>query len=726
MQEICNEFHTKVLWTLEDYEEVPLPMPHYDTVAIVDKELPEAEDIRKRERVEMLNARICCWLKYRVRRLRKHLQTCLYLRKDPYAILLAQLSNVHAPPKARQAYQQFMVEEYHPTIAPVVHQRWVQETGQGSNLQPAKSPDASFRAQVTRELFAALSPQEQEAYSVKAKEEAATAHAKYQEEFMKAPSKSPESRQECINRLGDFLAPILQGIEERTGLHSMVLFGGPQPNMGGELQALYVSYGRAKGMGHFPDWAGGRWERVLELMTEYCWDAFNSAASDSGSDSEMDSNCDSDDTDAGAKKARKERHAAKKAAPTARKATPAAKGVLTSKGVSTSKKPTVAGKGKGKAKSAGGRREGRRGEEGEEISDADADEWEDEDEDMDEDKEDKNDNEQEEGEGMAARKRKRKKGQEEGSASKRKHREAAGATLMQKSGQLAAGAASGAAPGASDVGAGGDGNGEEEGGGSGIDIDQPETPTPSADDRAAAAVTVQPLSASTLMVMGPAPITGEPLHGADVGAPPPSSTTLHTLQLPPPPRTGDKEVPPSVEVVVPSDAPTWLQELIKNLSEVDLGCYFVSVLAALIRLEVVAGFEVADGERQRMPSTKKSGHPTVISTWIKGGRGAKTKTMPAVDNIDKFVKEWDFWWDAVQPGRRQRGDDRRWNIDDVYRKEWGALDCSGANRCLSAVVGLYFWGVAVKAAGSATQVARWDHAVQDVVWVLEGLRLLYK
>ncbi|KAJ7041936.1 hypothetical protein C8F04DRAFT_946413 [Mycena alexandri] len=188
----------------------------------------------------------------------------------------------------------------------------------------------------------------------------------------------------------------------------------------------------------------------------------------------------------------------------------------------------------------------------------------------------------------------------------------------------------------------------------------------------------------------------------------------------------DEEVLPSVGVVVPSDAPNWLQESIKSLSEVDLGCHFASVLAALIRLEAAAGFEVADAERQRMPSTKKSGRPMVISTWIKGGRGAKSKTLPVVENIEKFVKEWDLWWDAVQPAWRRRGDDGRWRVDEVYGKEWGALDCSGANGCLSAVAGLYFWGVAVKATGSAAQTARWDHAVQDVVWVLEGLRLLYK
>ncbi|KAJ7024607.1 hypothetical protein C8F04DRAFT_1239575 [Mycena alexandri] len=194
---------------------------------------------------------------------------------------------------------------------------------------------------------------------------------------------------------------------------------------------------------------------------------------------------------------------------------------------------------------------------------------------------------------------------------------------------------------------------------------------------------------------------------------------------PPPPRTEEEETLPSVEVVVPANAPSWLQESIKDLSKVDLGCHFGSVLVALIQLEGAAGFEVDEAERQQMPVGKRAGRPAVISAWIKGSRGTKTKTPPIVEDIDKFVKEWDFWWDAVQPQWRQRDNNGRWHVDEFYRQEWGALDCSGANGCLSAVAGLYFWGVAAKA-GSEAQMARWDHAVQDVVWVPQGLRLLYK
>jgi hypothetical protein len=40
----------------------------------------------------------------------------------------------------------------------------------------------------------------------------------------------------CIDAAGDFLAPILRGLEECTGLHLLVLMGGPMPKYGGELR----------------------------------------------------------------------------------------------------------------------------------------------------------------------------------------------------------------------------------------------------------------------------------------------------------------------------------------------------------------------------------------------------------------------------------------------------------------------------------------------------------
>jgi hypothetical protein len=42
----------------------------------------------------------------------------------------------------------------------------------------------------------------------------------------------------CIDALGSFMTPILRGVQEYTGLHSVVLFGGPIPRYGGELRTV--------------------------------------------------------------------------------------------------------------------------------------------------------------------------------------------------------------------------------------------------------------------------------------------------------------------------------------------------------------------------------------------------------------------------------------------------------------------------------------------------------
>ncbi|KAJ7018725.1 hypothetical protein C8F04DRAFT_1277241 [Mycena alexandri] len=114
-QRVCNEFHAKISWELLDHEEPNLPLPEYDPLAPVDDDDEENADtqvVAKRERIEILNKRIRNWFKYRVRKLRKFLQTKLDPRKDPWAILLAKLSGFLAPPKARQAYQQYYHEHH--------------------------------------------------------------------------------------------------------------------------------------------------------------------------------------------------------------------------------------------------------------------------------------------------------------------------------------------------------------------------------------------------------------------------------------------------------------------------------------------------------------------------------------------------------------------------------------------------------------------------------------
>ncbi|KAJ7613329.1 hypothetical protein DFH06DRAFT_1146985, partial [Mycena polygramma] len=281
LRAICNEFHARIPWRLGDHEEPELPLPAYDPKKPQPPEtLDDEEAKRKRARIKVLD-------EVSVNSAGGKLDP----RKDPWAILLAKLSGLNNPPKARQAYQQFMREAYDSDIAPLVAERWAAESSDGSNVQTKKSPDAAFRSKIAREVFGSLTDAEREAYGARAKEEARAARATYDAGLNNPPSKAPEEKQKCIDAVGNFLAPILQGILERTGLHSVVLMGGPIPT---EEECAEAA---------LPDVL----TQAKYTMDDPRSDEDNdSEVSDSESDSSSDSNADSDD-DAPAKRKRRER-----------------------------------------------------------------------------------------------------------------------------------------------------------------------------------------------------------------------------------------------------------------------------------------------------------------------------------------------------------------------------------------------------------------------------------
>ncbi|KAJ7887137.1 hypothetical protein B0H13DRAFT_2342502 [Mycena leptocephala] len=272
-----GEFHSRVDWRLEDHEEPELKP--YDPKELVElAQLSDDEEILKRQRVKLLNGRIRRWFTYRIRR-RRNLASGLDPRKDPFAILLTKLTGLTAPPKARQAYQQFMQESYADKIAPVVSERWVAAR---ENNEPGtagrKEPKAGFRANVAREVFGALPVDEKAAIAQRAKDEAASAKATYKAALKSPPSNKPEDRQRCIDALPDLLEPILRGIQECTGLHSMVIVGGPIPKFGGDLRTVHISVGRNKAAApvHCTQWEKDRFKQhVVKYMVDYLGTAFS-------------------------------------------------------------------------------------------------------------------------------------------------------------------------------------------------------------------------------------------------------------------------------------------------------------------------------------------------------------------------------------------------------------------------------------------------------------------
>ncbi|KAK6974864.1 hypothetical protein R3P38DRAFT_2419844, partial [Favolaschia claudopus] len=322
LKKICREFHARVDWRTKDHEEPMLS--EWDPAAIATEEqLSEDDEAAKRARIEELNKRIRRWFMYRLKKLRKSQRTGKDIdpRRDPYSVLMANLSGVTSPPKALQAYQQFMRESYEEKVAPVVAQRWEQERLENSKVsERTKEPKAGFRAEVAREVFAQLSDDERKAIGDRAKKEAAVAKAAYVDMLKGPPSQSPEARQRCIENVPDFMGPILQGLHTHTGLHATLIMGGPMPEFGGEIRTLHVSYGRnLTTLGpHWPQWDKNRFGEVTKFMTEYLHTAYtpqqcaqsalntapdlsgasytiNDAPDDNNSDSSSDS--DSSDTD---------------------------------------------------------------------------------------------------------------------------------------------------------------------------------------------------------------------------------------------------------------------------------------------------------------------------------------------------------------------------------------------------------------------------------------------
>ncbi|KAJ7740407.1 hypothetical protein B0H14DRAFT_2638076 [Mycena olivaceomarginata] len=207
LKTVYNEFHIHISWKLPDHEE------EWDPSAIVAPEqLSEDNERRKHECIKLLNA-----------------VTGLEPTKYPFAVLLAKLSGLSAPPKTQQAFQQYMRECYNNSIAPVVAEQWMEEHSKNSAIaEQTREPKAGFLAQ--------------KVFGDRVKKQAAEAKAAYVSTLNSPPPATPEEHQKCIANLHNFVGPILQGIHGYTGVHAILIVGGLMPGQGGELSTLqYIS-----------------------------------------------------------------------------------------------------------------------------------------------------------------------------------------------------------------------------------------------------------------------------------------------------------------------------------------------------------------------------------------------------------------------------------------------------------------------------------------------------
>jgi hypothetical protein len=83
-------------------------------------------------------------------------------------------------------------------LAKVVDERWKEKGINADGSANTKRPNAPFRAEVAREIFAEMTPEDREGYQRRAVEEAAAARAEYKKEMEKGPSNDPEARQRYV------------------------------------------------------------------------------------------------------------------------------------------------------------------------------------------------------------------------------------------------------------------------------------------------------------------------------------------------------------------------------------------------------------------------------------------------------------------------------------------------------------------------------------------------
>jgi hypothetical protein len=127
------------------------------------------------------------------------------MNKGPWCNLLTQVAGgTVKPPKARQAWQQFMTENG-TTVSEAVAERWEvrkaellkaqeKDCAEGKPVKEIKQ-GMGFRSEVARSLFVELPEEEKQLVKERAVEEARLAREKHAEDLKKPPSKEPQDRQ---------------------------------------------------------------------------------------------------------------------------------------------------------------------------------------------------------------------------------------------------------------------------------------------------------------------------------------------------------------------------------------------------------------------------------------------------------------------------------------------------------------------------------------------------
>ncbi|KAJ7058865.1 hypothetical protein C8F01DRAFT_1147396 [Mycena amicta] len=161
---------------------------------------------------------------------------------------------------------------------------------------------------------------------------------------------------------------------------------------------------------------------------------------------------------------------------------------------------------------------------------------------------------------------------------------------------------------------------------------------------------------------------------------------------------------------------SWLLNVLDEIGGVPLGDEFVALARALVETE--REYEYRNGLGRLATKSR----PQQVADWIQNYRKA-TPTKCAVRNVTTFSTQWWAWWRANQPGWQtydERGRPVRMAALPSGVK-WEKLVVAGQNGMSSFAAALYWWGCKEKEDGQPSQ--DWHEAVEEVTWVLGGLRM---
>ncbi|KAJ7646084.1 hypothetical protein DFH06DRAFT_997880 [Mycena polygramma] len=676
LQKVCNQYHTQISWRLADHEEPALPLAPYDPFAPpVAETLTEEEESARHARHKELNQRIRRWLKYRARSLRNKGLSKSALHDSPYAVLLAKLSGVTSPPKARQAFQQLM-RERKAEVAAEVDKKWRAESINADGSANTKVPNAPYRCQVARDMFAALPAEEQAAIRARAVAEAQQAKLDYATAMKGGASKSPEARQKCIDGFGRFMAPLMRGLQEYTGLQGFLVMGGPMPKYNGAIQTIHLSVGTNLSAvpATFAGWDKARWNRNV---TEYYMEFLRTAYSESGrrkaatgdSPTEESGAMDVDDPAAAAGASignDGDQDVRMDTADTANAAagvpTPQMDSEATNGGGLTA---PATGAPRPRPRFAGGKKKGIDEREGVAATGGSS------------------NNERDDGGDDA----------HVSSPSTEKTSSPGGSSNDER------GDAPVPSNGASDNASG---------------ASQPSLP---AMIRSPPRPTLSPATPSATLVAPAPPLATAsaptPSAPPTLVAPPPPLATLSPRPTPPA-TPSDSEEGQSIRAVCPPKSAPWFEHGFTEVSREDLGARYEELLKAYIDLERGYGFALGT------KALKGPDRPSQVQKWIRDGRG-RTQAVREIANVDAFEKQWWSWWSGLQPAWRGAWRGQTALPPPPENADWEGLAVPGQNGLLSVVATIYWWGCAEKEKGMSSRSAGWEEAVTDVIWVFRGL-----